>query len=189
MMVRFCAAIGIGGAMPAAASYLCEITPLSSRARYKYRFFYIWHLEIRFKIEKLISNSCIFVNRRVIAFLCTLGISGGIFAGACAMALIPLSGQQIVVENKQHFSAWHRYLLLVSIIPIISTILLCWLPESPRFLLANGNEVEALATYQVENPVNNFFTEYFELNIVIFVLIFFRFSKSIKRIVHEVVML
>lgn len=34
MMVRFCAAIGIGGAMPAAASYLCEITPLSSRARY-----------------------------------------------------------------------------------------------------------------------------------------------------------
>lgn len=51
MMVRFCAAIGIGGAMPAAASYLCEITPLSSRAR-------------------------------VIAFLCTLGISGGIFAGA-----------------------------------------------------------------------------------------------------------
>lgn len=33
MMVRFCAAIGIGGVMPAAASYLCEITPLSSRAR------------------------------------------------------------------------------------------------------------------------------------------------------------
>lgn len=34
MFVRFCAAIGIGGAMPAAACYLCEITPLSSRARY-----------------------------------------------------------------------------------------------------------------------------------------------------------
>lgn len=34
MMVRFCAAIGIGGCMPAAAAYLCEITPLSSRARY-----------------------------------------------------------------------------------------------------------------------------------------------------------
>lgn len=33
MMVRFCAAIGIGGCMPAAASYLCEITPLSSRGR------------------------------------------------------------------------------------------------------------------------------------------------------------
>lgn len=34
MMVRFCAAIGIGGCMPVAACYLCEITPLSSRARY-----------------------------------------------------------------------------------------------------------------------------------------------------------
>lgn len=66
------------------------------------------------------------------------------------MSLIPLSGEQIVTENKEHFSAWHRYLLLISIIPIISTILLCWLPESPRFLLANGNEVEALATYQVQ---------------------------------------
>lgn len=89
----------------------------------------------------------------MIAFAGTLGISGGIFAGACAMAIIPLSGQQIVIENRHrlHFSAWHRYLLLVSIIPIISTILLCWLPESPRYLLANGNEVEALATYQVRH--------------------------------------
>lgn len=125
MMVRFCAAIGIGGIAPSAAAYLCEITPLSSRAR-------------------------------AIAFLCTLGISGGIFAGACAIALIPMSGQQIVTENKHHFSAWHRYLLLVSIIPICSTILLCWLPESPRFLLANGNEVEALATYQVKLVLNLF---------------------------------
>lgn len=91
-------------------------------------------------------NSC-----RVIAFLCTLGISGGIFVGAIALSMLPLSGQQIVTENKQHFSAWHRYLLLISIVPIISTILMCWLPESPRFLLANRNEVEALATYQVHN--------------------------------------
>lgn len=98
--------------------------------------------------KSIAINTCL-LHFRVIAFLCTLGISGGIFAGACAMALIPLSGQQIVIENKKHFSAWHRYLLLVSIIPIISSILLCWLPESPRFLLANGNEVEALATYQV----------------------------------------
>lgn len=91
-----------------------------------------------------------FFDCRVIALLCTLGISGGIFAGACAMSLIPLTGEQIVTENKQHFSAWHRYLLLMSVVQVISTILLCWLPESPRFLLANGNEVEALATYQVQ---------------------------------------
>lgn len=118
MMARFCSAIGIGGAFPAAASYICEITPLSSRAR-------------------------------AIAFLSTLGVGGGIFAGAVAMQVVPLTGQSIVTENKEHFSAWHRYLLLMTIIPIISTILLCWLPESPRWLLASGNEVEALTTYQV----------------------------------------
>lgn len=118
MMARFCAAIGIGGAFPSASSYLCEVTPLSCRAR-------------------------------VIALLGTLGIAGGIFAGAVAMAVVPSTGQMIVIENKEHFSAWHRYLLLMTIIPIISTILLFWLPESPRYLLASGNEVEALATYQV----------------------------------------
>lgn len=148
MMVRFCAAFGIGGVLPSAASYLCEITPLSSRARY-----------MNGDNKATCSQPDFFLNFddyiimlshfRVIAFLCTLGISGGIFAGACAMKMIPLNGEQIVSENKQHFPVWHRYLLLVSIIPIISTILLCWLPESPRFLLAYGNEVEALATYQV----------------------------------------
>lgn len=106
--------------LPSFHSYLCEITPLSGRAR-------------------------------IIAFLNTIGISGGIFAGAVAISVIPLSGQSIVIENKEHFSAWHRYLLLMTIIPIISTILLCWLPESPRYLLANGDEVEALATYQVRD--------------------------------------
>lgn len=141
MMVRFCAAIGIGGAMPAAASYLCEITPLSSRAR-------------------------------VIAFLCTLGISGGIFAGACAIMLIPLNGQQIVTENRQHFSAWHRYLLLVSIIPICSTILLCWLPESPRYLLASGSEVEALATYQVKLAHSLIEIVSIKLNTIVFFFLF-----------------
>lgn len=88
---------------------------------------------------------------RAIAFLTTLGISGGIFAGAVAMSVVPLTGQMIITENKEHFSAWHRYLLLMTIVPIISTILLCWLPESPRYLLASGNEVEALATYQVHS--------------------------------------
>lgn len=110
-----------------------------------------------YKFERMNTDTISVVSlHRVIAFLCTLGISGGIFAGACAMALIPLTGQQVVTENKQHFSAWHRYLLLVSIIPIISTILLFWLPESPRFLLANGNEVEALATYQVNSSSRRF---------------------------------
>ena len=90
---------------------------------------------------------------RVIAFLGTLTIASGIFAGATAISVIPLTGQMVVTESKEHFSAWHRYLLLMTIVPIIGTILLCWLPESPRYLLASGNEVEALSTYQVGDSV------------------------------------
>lgn len=150
--------------MPAAASYLCEITPLSSRARLILLAYLIEHDNIYGDFYE--NSKCAF---RVIAFLCTLGISGGIFAGACAIVLIPLSGQQIVTENRQHFSAWHRYLLLVSIIPIISTILLTWLPESPRYLLANGSEVEALATYQVRFPKKNSSTQILILFFVSFV--------------------
>lgn len=104
MMARFVSAIGIGGVFPCAASYLCEVTPLSGRAR-------------------------------VTAFLGTIGISGGIFAGAVAMAIIPLTGQAVIAENRQEFSAWHRYLLLMTIVQIIGTILIFWLPESPRHLL------------------------------------------------------
>lgn len=129
-------------------SYLCEITPLSGRAR-------------------------------VTAFLNTIGISGGIFAGAVAISVIPLTGQSIVIENKEHFSAWHRYLLLTTIIPIISTILMCWLPESPRYLLANGNEVEALATYQVRKSVQR-------LNNSIDLFVPFSRSKFTKQIVRVV---
>lgn len=116
---------------------------------------------------------------RVTAFLNTIGISGGIFAGAVAISVIPLTGQSIVIENKEHFSAWHRYLLLMTIIPIISTILLCWLPESPRYLLANGNEVDALATYQVrESTFESRENTSSEIGALLFR------SKFIKRIVR-----
>lgn len=118
MLMKFCAAIGIGGVFSSAAAYLCEITPLNSRGR-------------------------------TVAFLCTLGVAGGILAGAIAMQIVPMTGQQIAAESKEHFGAWHRYLIIMALVPITSIIFLSFLPESPRFLLANGHEVEALATYQV----------------------------------------
>lgn len=88
---------------------------------------------------------------RTVAFLCTLGVGGGILAGAIAIQIVPMTGQQIAAQSKQHFGAWHRYLIIMALVPITSIIFLSFLPESPRFLLANGHEVEALATYQVWN--------------------------------------
>lgn len=118
MMARFCAATGIGGALPTATVYLCELTPVNFRAR-------------------------------MLGLLGALGIAGGLFAGAIATVTVPETGQKVIQENKEHFSAWHRYLLL-STLPTFASILgLFWLPESPRYLLENSREVEALTIYQV----------------------------------------
>ncbi|XP_055635000.1 synaptic vesicle glycoprotein 2A-like [Toxorhynchites rutilus septentrionalis] len=117
MMARFCAATGIGGALPTATVYLCELTPVNFRAR-------------------------------MLGLLGALGTAGGMFAGAVATVTVPETGQKVIQENKEHFSAWHRYLLL-STLPTFASILgLFWLPESPRYLLENSREVEALTIYQ-----------------------------------------
>lgn len=119
MMARFCAAAGIGGALPAGASYLCEISPGYARTR-------------------------------ILSLLGTLGISGAVFAGGIAIITVPQTGQEVMLENKEHFSAWHRYLLIISLPTVISILGLFWLPESPRWLLDNGREVDALSIYQVK---------------------------------------
>lgn len=54
----------------------------------------------------------------------------------------------IILENKEHFSAWHQYLLVSTIPTLMSLFGLFWLSESPRWLLENGREVEALGVYQ-----------------------------------------
>jgi VNT family MFS transporter (synaptic vesicle glycoprotein 2) len=55
----------------------------------------------------------------------------------------------VVIENKEHFSAWHQFLLVCSLPSLAAIIGLVLLPESPRFLLEAGREVEAMMVYQV----------------------------------------
>lgn len=66
-----------------------------------------------------------------------------------AVYTIPTTIEGVIQENKQHFSAWHEY-LLISILPTVFAIICTvWLPESPKYLLKHGREVEALEIYQV----------------------------------------
>lgn len=117
MMARFTAAVGIGGALPAAIGYVCELTPPGWRAR-------------------------------IVAMVGAATIAGGIVAGSVALMSVPMTGQLVMLENREHFSAWHRYLLLVTLPTFAAVFGLFWLPESPRYLLECGREVEALAVYQ-----------------------------------------
>lgn len=88
------------------------------------------------------------VRARFLGIFGVFGIAGGLLAGYLAVLVLPSTGQEIMIENKEHFSAWHRYLLLGSLPTIFSLFGLFWLSESPRWLLENGREVEALGVYQ-----------------------------------------
>jgi Sugar (and other) transporter. len=55
----------------------------------------------------------------------------------------------VVIENKEHFSAWHQVLLVCSLPSLVTIIGFVFLLESPRYLLEAGREVEAMMVYQV----------------------------------------
>ncbi|XP_033226179.1 synaptic vesicle glycoprotein 2B-like isoform X2 [Belonocnema kinseyi] len=86
-------------------------------------------------------------GRWVGALVCA-GALGGVYAALLAMAIVPTTGDMIVLENKEHFSAWHRFLLLCCLPALSSTIGLIFLPESPRYLVEAGRDVEAMMVYQ-----------------------------------------
>ncbi|KAH9638160.1 hypothetical protein HF086_009188 [Spodoptera exigua] len=75
--------------------------------------------------------------------------AGGAAAAALSAAVLPQNGASTLIENKEHFSAWHRYLLLCTIPILASLVSLIWTQESPRYLLDVGREVDAMMVYQV----------------------------------------
>lgn len=146
MMARFCSAAGFGGALPAASRffsllidfYLAKVFLTKTKKTFPLLFFNSYICEIT------TSNR----RGRLLAGVGALGAIGGVFAIILAEMIIPETGQMVILENKEHFSAWHRYLLLCTLPTIVSILGLFWLPESPRYLLENGREVEALQIYQ-----------------------------------------
>ncbi|XP_034947522.1 synaptic vesicle glycoprotein 2B-like [Chelonus insularis] len=83
------------------------------------------------------------------------GALGGIYAALLAWAVVPTTGEMVVLENKEHFSAWHRFLLLCGLPAIVATVGLIFLPESPRYLIEAGHDVEAMMVYQRIYKSNN----------------------------------
>lgn len=71
------------------------------------------------------------------------------YAALLAWVVVPTTGEMVVLENKEHFSAWHRFLLLCCLPALCSTVGLIFIPESPRYLVEAGRDVEAMMVYQV----------------------------------------
>ncbi|KAM3956144.1 LOW QUALITY PROTEIN: synaptic vesicle glycoprotein 2C [Aphomia sociella] len=87
-------------------------------------------------------------RRPALAAVLAAAAGGSLLAPALAAATLPLTGATTLIENKEHFSAWHRYLLLCTLPILASLVSLIWTPESPRYLLEVGREVDAMMVYQ-----------------------------------------
>ncbi|OAD55375.1 Synaptic vesicle glycoprotein 2B [Eufriesea mexicana] len=86
---------------------------------------------------------------RWVGLLVAAGALGGVYAALLAWVVVPTTGEMVVLENKEHFSAWHRFLLLCCLPALCSTVGLIFLPESPRYLVEAGRDVEAMMVYQL----------------------------------------
>lgn len=85
---------------------------------------------------------------------------GAIFTSIMAHLTMPTLGAEIVEDNQEHWSSWHKF-LIISILPTVVCIVgLIWASESPRYLLEASREVEALAVYQRLHRLNKARTQY-----------------------------
>jgi hypothetical protein len=62
-------------------------------------------------------------------------------------------GLSVIENEKEHFSRWREFLLICSIPSFVALFGLLFMPESPRYLLEAGREVEAMLVYQVCMPI------------------------------------
>ncbi|XP_037092099.1 synaptic vesicle glycoprotein 2B-like [Pollicipes pollicipes] len=73
---------------------------------------------------------------------------GGVFVAFAAWVIIPRTGVMVVIEERAHFSSWRVFLLVCNLPSILALLGLTFMPESPRFLLEAGREIEAMRVYQ-----------------------------------------
>ncbi|KAF7267284.1 hypothetical protein GWI33_019474 [Rhynchophorus ferrugineus] len=97
---------------------------------------------------------------RYVAILHSLWPVGALYTAIIFHITMPTLGADIVKDNREHWSSWHRFLML-SILPAVGCLIgLIWTSESPRYLLEASREVEALAVYQRLHKLNKTRTQY-----------------------------
>ncbi|XP_060529867.1 synaptic vesicle glycoprotein 2C-like [Cylas formicarius] len=108
-----------------------------------------------------LTETCSRATRsRYVGVLYAMWPLGAIYTAVLFRATMPTLGEDLVNDNREHWSSWHRFLIL-SALPTIGCIIgLLWASESPRYLLEASREVEALAVYQRLHKLNKTRTQY-----------------------------
>ncbi|XP_014237119.1 synaptic vesicle glycoprotein 2B-like [Trichogramma pretiosum] len=57
---------------------------------------------------------------------------------------------------NRHYPSWRVYLLIFSVLPMIGLLLVCFMPKSPKFLMAQGRSKEALQVLKIMYCMNHF---------------------------------
>ncbi|CAL4119411.1 unnamed protein product [Meganyctiphanes norvegica] len=95
---------------------------------------------------------CEFVNRaergRHMSWLLVFWAIGGVFTALMAWIIIPRTGLTVVLDEQHHFSSWRVFLVVCSLPSFGAVFGLYIMPESPRFLLEKGRDVEAIMVYK-----------------------------------------
>lgn len=85
---------------------------------------------------------------------------GALFTSILAHLILPTDGADIVSDNLEHWSSWHK-ILMMNNLPIVTCMIgLIWTSESPRYLLEASREIEALEVYQKLHKINRSRTQY-----------------------------
>lgn len=69
-----------------------------------------------------------------------------------AWLIIPMNWEFFLLDMK--FSPWRLYLFSTSFLNFINFICLCYLPESPKYLLSVGKKAETLAVLRRMYQIN-----------------------------------
>lgn len=88
----------------------------------------------------------------MLSFMAAFWTLGNLFVAGLAWLIIPAD---IGFETKYFvYNSWRIFLLICAFPSFIVAALLCFLPESPKFLLTQGKHEEALAIFKYIYHVN-----------------------------------
>jgi len=85
---------------------------------------------------------------RMLSALATFWMIGNITVAGIAWAIIPLDEIGLNPEEGFKFNSWRIFVAVCGIPAFLVTIALAFLPESPKYLISKGKEVEALKVFR-----------------------------------------